>query len=240
MVYSGTTTDPGSTVTVVEDSAGEGTIQAGVLGDSLVAEAFDLLSPSLLTVGVTWVVDFDPGINQSQLDALEVTKQTDGDPLVISHVVSDTQWSEGKIVQATLEFTLVDDAEIWASAPLDTDGDGIMNHYDLNHDGDFDDPNEDDLDDDNDDFDDTVEAFVGTHPLDDCSDDPGDDAWPPDIDGNATCDVTDALEFLASFPSGPGSPNYNPRMDMVACPDVIDVTDALIFLDHFPSACPEP
>jgi len=93
-----------------------------------------------------------------------------------------------------------------------------------------------DDDDDNDEFDDVVEQYLGTDPLDACPDDLTDDAWPPDIVIDTVVDIFDALTFLPAFPSAEGGPNYSQRLDF--SPDgVIDIFDALTFLAHFPSAC---
>lgn len=53
-------------------------------------------------------------------------------------------------------------------------------------------------------------------------------------------DVTDALIFLAAFPSADGQPNYSQRLDMVNGDGVIDVSDALAFLAFFPGNCTNP
>jgi putative hemolysin len=96
-----------------------------------------------------------------------------------------------------------------------------------------------DPDDDDDDFDDSVEAYTGTDPLDNCPDSPADDAWPPDINIDTVVDAFDALLFLNAFPSSEGDPDYTSRLDF--SPDgVIDIFDALIFLAYFPSNCTNP
>ena len=94
------------------------------------------------------------------------------------------------------------------------------------------------IDVDSDGFDGDVECYLGTDPLDSCPDDTSDDAWPPDFDMNTVVDVSDALIFLAAFPSAEGGANYSQRLDLAGMDDVIDVSDALIFLAHFPGACP--
>ena len=81
---------------------------------------------------------------------------------------------------------------------------------------------------------------MGTDPADACPDDPGDDCWPPDVTIDTVVDTSDALMFLAAFPSAEGGPNYSVRLDMAASDGAIDVTDALTFLAHFPSACTNP
>ena len=109
----------------------------------------------------------------------------------------------------------------------DTDDDGV---------GDACDP-----DDDNDSWTDVDEHAIGTDTVDGCSDEAGDlDAWPPDIDMNTVVDTTDALTFLAAFPSAQGIPPYSHRLDMAASDGVVDTTDALRFLAYFPSACTNP
>jgi len=96
-------------------------------------------------------------------------------------------------------------------------------------------------DSDKDGFRDAVEACMGTNLWNDCSDDPSDDAWPPDIRVNAVVDVTDALMFLSAYPSAYStSPNYSQRLDLAGADGVIDVTDALTFMAHYPSACTNP
>jgi hypothetical protein len=91
---------------------------------------------------------------------------------------------------------------------------------------------------DTDSFSDGNERYMGTDHLDDCPDNTSHDARPPDIDMNTVVDVTDALLFLAVFPSAPGC--SAPRLDLAQNDGVVDITDALIFLVHFPSACTNP
>ncbi len=61
----------------------------------------------------------------------------------------------------------------------DSDGDGILNSTDDDDDGDR--------------FMDGSELYVGTDPLDDCSDVSGDDAWPPDRDKDTDADIGDVV-----------------------------------------------
>ena len=122
----------------------------------------------------------------------------------------------------------------------DSDGDTVKDCVDPDH------PYYTDDDDDDDGFTDEDERWMSTDEQDDCPDAsnpwgaPIDDAWPPDIDGNAVCDVTDAILFLAAFPSAEGTLAYSRRLDMAEANGVVDVTDALVFLAHFPSACTNP
>jgi len=95
-------------------------------------------------------------------------------------------------------------------------------------------------DSDGDGFDDAVEAYVGTDPLDDCPDVlgtpglcpgpscDGDDCWPPDLDVDREVDIVDVLKFkpliLAGFPCD-GDPAYDNRFDFTAdgCINIVDV-----------------
>ena len=84
-----------------------------------------------------------------------------------------------------------------------------------------------------------AEWAITTDCLDSCTNQAGDrDAWPPDLNKNKVCDITDAGLFLAAFPSAEGSPNYSPRKNMrPESPGVIDITDAGWFFGHFPGVC---
>jgi hypothetical protein len=107
---------------------------------------------------------------------------------------------------------------------VDSDGDGAGDECDS--------------DDDNDGLSDAAENCMGTDPKDNASDSTSDYANPFDFDQNTVVDVTDALTFLARFPSAannPGDAIYD-----YDCNRVVDVTDALIFLAKFPSDCKTP
>jgi len=45
---------------------------------------------------------------------------------------------------------------------------------------------------------DVTENYMGTDTLDDCPDDSDDDAWPPDINNDTSCNVFDLMEYIAS------------------------------------------
>jgi hypothetical protein len=84
---------------------------------------------------------------------------------------------------------------------LDTDGDGLGDVCDD--------------DDDSDAFDDSVESYLSTDPLDACPDGPSYDAWPPDIDNDGAITVTgDAWSFLGHIGAMPDDPNWWQRLDL--------------------------
>jgi hypothetical protein len=92
------------------------------------------------------------------------------------------------------------------------------------------------VDTDGDGFDNDVECYLGTDPLDACPDVmgttcpgpscDGDDAWPPDINVDTWADVGDILEYkpviITTVP--PSSPRYDLDMDQF-----IDVGDVLMY-----------
>jgi len=224
IVFSGTTAVPGSTVTIVKDTTGTGTITTDAAGTGLVAQRYDLRSTSSLAGTITQVVDFPPpGITRAQLANLTVTKQQAGGPLVLAHNVISTVPPSGEpVTQATIDYFLPDDAEMVVKVPADSDMDGVVDQYDLNHDGDFLDalerdncpvtPNANqmntdaavappgdglgdacDSDDDDDGYFDSVEAHVGTNPLLTCG---GTSTWPADLVTGGIPDSTNLVNIL--------------------------------------------
>ena len=180
--FDGQTAEGGSTVTIVEDPGAVGTAYWTALGWTLVGAKSSLLSPSALSGTVTSVATFaPPGISQDQLNHFRVIKEGVG-PLPCT-VTATPPYTE-----VTAECTLTNDAELTGGVPQDSDADGVYDHYDANSDGDFTDPNEHDncptnaappgqdldgdgcadavdVDDDGDGFTDSVEAALGSSPL---------------------------------------------------------------------------
>jgi subtilisin-like proprotein convertase family protein len=107
----------------------------------------------------------------------------------------------------------------------DTDSDGL---------GDVCDP-----DDDNDGFDDSVEQYVGTDPLDDCPDDPSDDAWPFDVDVDTWSNVLDLLVYKGHLQICVPDPNYVQRFD-INVDNCVDVLDVLAYKGHLQVQCSNP
>jgi hypothetical protein len=95
-----------------------------------------------------------------------------------------------------------------------------------------------DPDDDNDLFLDDLESYVGTDPLDNCPDNPTDDAWPLDIDMDTEISVTgDVINYVGRIGATPGGPNWLQRLDLNASGD-IDVTgDVYMYAAMFAKVC---
>jgi hypothetical protein len=97
--------------------------------------------------------------------------------------------------------------EAYVISLADSDGDGLL---------DIDDPCPSEADCDNDQFDDYVELYAGTDPLDDCPDNPTDDAWPPDVNVDTQANVLDVLAFMPRLLTHVGDGLYSPRFDLNA------------------------
>ena len=130
----------------------------------------------------------------------------------------------------------------------DQDGDGVPDDIDncpLDYNPDQTDTDDDgsgdacDPDDDNDDFDDSVEAYLSTDPLDDCPDDPSDDAWPFDINVDTWSDILDVLLYKGHLQTQVGDPDYDQRLDFNA--DAwVDILDVLLYKGNIQVQCTNP
>ncbi len=79
------------------------------------------------------------------------------------------------------------------------------------------------------------EGVIGTDPLDDCTDQAGDeDAWPPDIDRSAEVGILDVLLYK---PVLKGS--YDSRYDLDAGGEV-DILDVLLYKPVLGERCGNP
>ena len=95
-----------------------------------------------------------------------------------------------------------------------------------------------DADDDNDGFDDAIESYLGTDPLDNCPDGPTDDAWPLDINMDTTISVVgDALNFRERIGATPGSPEWWQRLDLNADGAITVAGDALMYRGMIGESC---
>jgi hypothetical protein len=109
-------------------------------------------------------------------------------------------------------------------AQTDTDGDGLGNACDD--------------DDDDDAFDDSVESYLGTDPLDACPDGPSDDAWPLDIDIDTIVTVVgDVLQFRGHINAIPSSPEWSQRLDLNMDAAITPVGDVLRYRSHINETC---
>ena len=94
---------------------------------------------------------------------------------------------------------------------------------------------------DTDDFLDAAELHVGTDPLDDCPDDPTDDAWPLDINIDATVTVVgDALNFSGRIDAMPGHAEWSQRLDLNADGFITTVGDVLEYSGMIGASCTNP
>jgi hypothetical protein len=110
-------------------------------------------------------------------------------------------------------------------------------------------PGQQDLDDDDvgdvcdhsdgDDWLDANELFIATDPLDDCPDDLGDHAWPPDIDNSTTVNILDVLLFNPKLNYCYPDSGYDSRYDLNvnACVDLLDV---LMLKPYLGASCTNP
>ena len=100
-------------------------------------------------------------------------------------------------------------------------------------------PNYQDDDDDNDEFEDAVELYLPTDPLDNCTDEIGvHDAWPLDINMDRAITVTgDVLNFRDHIGAAPGSPEWWQRLDLNMDGAITVAGDALFFRGMIGESC---
>ena len=95
-----------------------------------------------------------------------------------------------------------------------------------------------DDDDDNDDFNDGVESYVGTDPLDNCPDDLTDDAWPLDVDMNGDLSVTgDVFNYRGRIGAKPGEPGWWQRLDLDMDGDLKVTGDVFMYRGKIGETC---
>jgi len=122
--------------------------------------------------------------------------------------------------------------EAYVISLADTDGDGLL---------DIADPCPNDVDCDDDQYNDRVELFVATDPLDACPDDANDDAWPPDIQAGQGCGFhngrIDILDVLCYKPKLTGL--YDARYDLDTN-GVVNILDVLLYKPLLGASCVNP
>ena len=100
-----------------------------------------------------------------------------------------------------------------------------------------------DTDDDNDDFNDAVESYVGTDPLDACPDDDTDDAWPFDMNMDTDINVLDLFQFVLAdvLATTSGDPKFSARFNL-NWDETIDVLDLFqyVALEVLATQCTNP
>jgi len=112
----------------------------------------------------------------------------------------------------------------------DDDGEGLGNACD---------PCPGDSDCDDDEFTDFVESYLDTDPLDDCPDDPSDDAWPFDINVDTWSNILDVLLYKGHLQTQVGDPDYDQRLDLNA--DAwVDILDILLYKGDLQIQCTNP
>ncbi|KPJ49716.1 MAG: hypothetical protein AMJ38_02875, partial [Dehalococcoidia bacterium DG_22] len=142
VAFEGHTAEGGSTVTIVEDAAAVGTVVSVEMNTNLVGAKFSLLSSSALTGTVTVKAFFDPGIGDGQLALIRVTKEGVGPLCGQPGSPCEVSGTGPPYTEVTIDFSLEDDAGLIVGVPQDSDNDDWYDHYDINDNGNFDDPNE--------------------------------------------------------------------------------------------------
>jgi len=94
------------------------------------------------------------------------------------------------------------------------------------------------VDTDGDGFDDDVECYLVTDPLDACPDGPTDDAWPLDVSNNGQISVVaDVLNFRGRIGATPSDPNWWRRLDYNADGQISVVGDVLMYRGMIGETC---
>jgi hypothetical protein len=98
-----------------------------------------------------------------------------------------------------------------------------------------------DADDDNDGFDDVVEEYLGTEPLDNCPNwppGPGGDAWPLDINVSRDISVTgDVYNYVERLGVKPGDPKWWQRLDLNMSGDISVTGDIYYYVNRLGEKC---
>jgi hypothetical protein len=94
------------------------------------------------------------------------------------------------------------------------------------------------VDTDSDGFNDNVECYLGTDPIDSCPDDTSDDAWPLDVNKDARLSVVgDVLSFRDRIGATPGTPTWSQRLDYNGDGRLSVVGDVLMYRNRIGETC---
>jgi hypothetical protein len=97
-------------------------------------------------------------------------------------------------------------------------------------------PTEADCDDDQ--FDDYIELYLDTDPLDNCPDNPSDDAWPLDIDMNGDLSATgDVFYYRGRIGATQGDPEWWQRLDLDMSGDISVTGDVFMYRGMIGESC---
>lgn len=106
---------------------------------------------------------------------------------------------------------------------LDTDGDGLGDACDQS---------------DGDSFSDAVEIYLGTDPVDNCSDGPSDDAWPLDTNMDKSVTVVgDITSYRDRIGAHPDSPQWSQRLDFNEDRSLTVVGDVVLYSGMMGKKC---
>lgn len=95
-----------------------------------------------------------------------------------------------------------------------------------------------DVDTDGDGFDDDVECYLETDPLDDCPNNPSHDAWPLDINNDTIITVSgDVLNFRGMITTTYGDGKFRKRLDLNADGVITVSFDVLLFRNRIMETC---
>jgi len=189
--------DPGETDPANPDTDGDG------LTDGMESGLTQPETPGTNVFSPNWRPDSDPSTTTNP-----TSPDTDGDGLTdgVEDADHDGRTDPGETSPASADTDQDGHGDTADNCPaLSNPG---QEDFDADHVGDHCD------DSDTDKFTDHVELFVGTDPLDACSDDLIEDVWPPDIKIDRRVSIADVIVFRPVMLTCNGDASYNKRFDL--------------------------